>query len=92
MFWNWRWNETWYPDLDNVIKDLKNSHNIRVTGYITGHLNIKGDIYKDNETEPMWLTDETGETVIQDYGSFDVIKSNHFYRFTYLFTFDFHFF
>ncbi len=20
VFWNWRWNETWYPDLDNVIQ------------------------------------------------------------------------
>ncbi len=27
VFWNWRWNETWYPDLDNVIQvrwDLPN--------------------------------------------------------------------
>ena len=20
VFWNWRWNETWYPDLDVVIQ------------------------------------------------------------------------
>ncbi len=20
VFWNWRWNETWYPDLDTVIQ------------------------------------------------------------------------
>ena len=20
VFWNWRWNETWYPDLDKVIQ------------------------------------------------------------------------
>ena len=72
VFWNWRWNETWYPNLDNVIKDLQSSYNIRVTGYITGHLNTNGDIYKQNETEPLWLTDGNGNTIIQDYGSFDV--------------------
>ena len=72
VFWNWRWNETWYPNLDKVIKDLREEKNIRVTGYITGHLNVKGDIYKQNESEPMWLIDESGETIIQDYGSFDV--------------------
>ena len=72
VFWNWRWNETWYPNLDNVIKDLQSSYNIRVTGYITGHLNTNGDIYKLNETEPLWLTDDNGNTIIQDYGSFDV--------------------
>ena len=20
VFWNWRWNETWYPNLDTVIR------------------------------------------------------------------------
>ena len=75
VFWNWRWNDTWYPDLDIVIKDLRQEHNIRVTAYITGHLNVKGDIYQQNASEPLWLTNDQGQTIIQDYGSFDVRTS-----------------
>ena len=75
VFWNWRWNETWYPELDNVIKELREDKNIRVTAYITAHLNIEGDIYKQNASESLWLTNERGETVIQDYGSFDVSEN-----------------
>ena len=25
VFWNWRWNETWYPDLDVVIQVTQSS-------------------------------------------------------------------
>ena len=24
VFWNWRWNDTWYPDLDNIIQVSNN--------------------------------------------------------------------
>ena len=35
VFWNWRWNETWYPDLDFVVKEL-DDQGIKVTVYLTG--------------------------------------------------------
>ena len=30
VFWNWRWNETWYPALDVLIKDLDERRGIKV--------------------------------------------------------------
>ena len=44
VFWNWKWNETWYPGLDTVIRDL-DAEGVKVTAYMTAHLNIDGDVY-----------------------------------------------
>ena len=73
VFWNWRWNETWYPGLDNVIKELRKWKNIRVTAYVTAHLNVEGDVYKQNKSDPLWLVDDSGNTIVQDYGQFEVV-------------------
>lgn len=70
VFWNWKWNSTWYPDLDQVIKDLM-KEDIRVTAYITPHLNTDGDVFKNNQDQDYWLTDHSG-VLTQDFGQFNV--------------------
>ena len=42
--------------------------------YINPYLNVKGDIYQQNQNENIWLTSEEdgGGTLIQDFGQFDV--------------------
>ena len=72
VFWNWAWNSTWYPDLDVVIKDLSDNRNVKVTAYVTGHLNIDGDIYKNFSDHENWLTQDDGERLLQDFGQFTV--------------------
>ena len=64
VFWNWRWNETWYPDLDVVIKELE-EEDVKVTVYLTAHLNVDGDIYQSAAEQSYWLTTDTGETLLQ---------------------------
>ena len=32
VFWNWKWNETWYPNLDTVIRFYFILYNSRVSG------------------------------------------------------------
>ena len=71
VFWNWKWNSEWYPNLDTVIKDL-DAEGVKVTAYITAHLNIDGDVYKDNANQTYWLNDENGERIFQDFGQFTV--------------------
>ena len=71
VFWNWQWNSTRYPNLDLVIKDLKDEQDIRVTAYITAHLNIDGNVYQDNQDNDYWLK-SNDDTLIQDFGQFDV--------------------
>jgi hypothetical protein len=43
-----------------------------VTAYVNPYLNVKGDIFTQNENEQIWLTDDQGETLIQDFGQFKV--------------------
>ena len=97
VFWNWRWNETWYPDLDVVIQvslytSNKNyfhspsseelaAEDVKVTVYLTPHLNIDGDVFQSGAEEAgNWLTDiNTNQTLLQDFGEFlvataDIIK------------------
>lgn len=76
VFWNWQWNETWYRDLDTVIRHLKDDRGVRVTAYITAHLNVEGNVYKDAKEEDFWLMDEDGNNYIQDYGQFDVATAD----------------
>jgi len=71
VFWNWRWNDTWYPDLDTVIQDL-DAEGVKVTAYITAHLNVDGDIFQDAANEDYWLKAENGDQLLQDYGHFTV--------------------
>jgi hypothetical protein len=60
-----------YPDLEEVIAELRDE-GVRVTAYVNPYLNVKGDIFTQNENEQIWLTDDQGETLIQDFGQFKV--------------------
>jgi alpha-glucosidase len=72
VFWNWAWNSTWYPDLNETIKYLDEKRNIKVTAYLTAHLNTDGDVYKSAENEEYWLSTNEGTRLLQDFGEFDV--------------------
>ena len=74
VFWNWRWNDTWYPNLDNVIQEL-DADGVKMTVYLTPHLNIDGDVYLSAADQDNWLTDETG-TLFQDFGEFTVATAD----------------
>jgi alpha-glucosidase (family GH31 glycosyl hydrolase) len=60
-----------YPDLAEVIAELRDE-GVRVTAYVNPYLNVKGDIFTQNENEQIWLTDDQGETLIRDFGQFKV--------------------
>jgi alpha-glucosidase len=69
VFWNWKWNETMYPGLDQEIINLK-ARGIRVTGYINPYLNQEGDIFKEADALGYFLRAEEGGTFLQDFGEF----------------------
>ncbi len=52
-------------------QDLRD-RDVRVLVYITGHLNVDGDVYQDAEDEDYWLTTEDGDRLVQDFGEFFV--------------------
>ena len=43
---------------------------MKVTVYLTAHLNVDGDIYQSAAEENYWLTTESGDTLLQDFGHF----------------------
>ncbi|XP_013409261.1 uncharacterized protein LOC106172883 [Lingula anatina] len=47
LFWNWKWNQTLYPNLDQEIIALRRDHDVHVLGYINPNMNIEGDMYKE---------------------------------------------
>ncbi|XP_037082487.1 sulfoquinovosidase-like [Pollicipes pollicipes] len=69
LFWNWRWNETLYPRLDEAIKSL-DKEDVKVLAYINPHLNVEGDIYLNNTGKGYFLTDTAGDDYVLDFGGF----------------------
>ncbi len=45
---------------------------MKVTAYITAHLNTDGDVYESAENEDFWLYTDDGSRLLQDFGEFDV--------------------
>ncbi|CAG0879776.1 unnamed protein product [Cyprideis torosa] len=70
VFWNWRWNSTWYSELDTVIPQLQEELGIRVTAYINPYLNTLGDVYSEAESLEFLLKDSSGNPYLQDHGGF----------------------
>ena len=54
--------------------DLKENQDIRVTAYITPHLNTDGDVYQSNSDDTnKWLHEmQSDEILTQDFGQFNV--------------------
>ncbi len=56
-----------------MIANLRDTRDIRVLAYITGHLNVEGDVYAEaSARDELWLKDERGERLVQDFGEFNV--------------------
>ena len=75
VFWNWQWNEERYPELDKIIKDLKENDNTHILVYMTPHLNIEGDLFKKADQDQVliqYYNEETDslQNYLQDFGEF----------------------
>lgn len=72
VFWNWQWNRDWYPQLDEVIAELRQMKNIRVLSYINPSLNVEGNLFADGNEFGYFLRreDDLNETYVQDFGEF----------------------
>ncbi|XP_060557161.1 sulfoquinovosidase-like [Ruditapes philippinarum] len=70
LFWNWIWNQTVYPDLDNEIKLLK-GNGTRVLGYINPNLNSNGDLYTQAAKGGYLIKKSDGTPYLTDFGEFN---------------------
>ena len=62
-----------YPGLDQLISTWKREDETRVLAYVTAHLNVLGDVYRNNSDTGFWITQQdNGQTYVQNYGQFEV--------------------
>ena len=69
LFWDWRANESRYPDLRQRIAEL-NSDGIRFLGYVNPYLCNDGSLFADAEAAGYFVTDASGMTALVDFGEF----------------------
>ncbi|XP_063866512.1 sulfoquinovosidase-like [Scylla paramamosain] len=69
VYWNWRWNETYYPDLDLAIANLK-QEGTRVLAYANPHLIEGSTMFEEAAAHGYLMTDDEGNAFRQDFGGF----------------------
>ena len=57
-------------DLDKEIIRLAEEKNVKLLAYITPHLNVQGSLYKSVQEKPYFMTTESGETYLMNFGEF----------------------
>ena len=70
LFWDWVWDEAWYPRLPEVIKELKED-GIRVLAYVTPHMRDDGKLFPIMQSKGFLAKDAEGNTHLQDFGEFN---------------------
>lgn len=67
VYWNWRWNKMFYPNLDKVIKDFNKNENVKFLSYINPHVIIGSEMYKEGETKGYFIKNKQGDPLIIDF-------------------------
>lgn len=71
LFWNWKWNQSRYSDLDRKIGELA-ERGVRFLGYVNPYLCIDGDQYPvARDAGYLALRKDVDEPYIVDFGEFD---------------------
>lgn len=72
LFWNWKYNESRYPNLPKFIDEL-NKKGIKFLGYINPQLNTEGEQYKKEKNKDLFLKNENGEDCVIYTTDFPVV-------------------
>ena len=70
LFWDWKGNETRYPDLPARIASLR-EQGVRFLGYVNPYLCRDGTLFPVAEAAGYFATDGAGRTALVDFGEFD---------------------
>jgi sulfoquinovosidase len=60
LFWNWKYSKEMYPDLPDLIEELKDD-GIRFLGYINPFLAVEGDLYQEARDKNYCVKNSAGE-------------------------------
>lgn len=70
LFWDWKWRESRYPNLDTLIPDLQ-QRDIKFLAYANPYLCVDGDFFPIAEEKGYFATNDAGNTAIVDFGEFE---------------------
>ena len=70
LFWDWKWSQKRYPNLDKQIKALQN-RNIRFLAYISPYLCEDGELYPIAKAKNLFAVNKQGEVALVDFGEFN---------------------
>ena len=70
LFWDWRANDQWYPNLKRRIADLR-ARGLRFLGYVNPYLCADGALFLEAESLGFLATDGARRTYLVDFGEFD---------------------
>lgn len=69
VYWNWAWNETYYPDLDILTQQLA-EEGVQVTVYCNPHLIEGSSLYQEALEQDHLMLGEDGQEYLMDFGGF----------------------
>ncbi|WP_446898455.1 alpha-glucosidase [Clostridium sp. LBM24168] len=69
LMWNWTWDKNLYPDLDKIIKELKQK-GIGFLGYINPYLAVEGSLFKEASKNGYLAKDKDGKDYLVEFGEF----------------------
>ncbi|WP_432262404.1 alpha-glucosidase [Cupriavidus sp. TMH.W2] len=69
LFWDWRWNETRYPQARDWVRSL-NADGVRFLGYVNPYLCNDGTLYQEALAAGYLATDMQGAEYLVDFGEF----------------------
>lgn len=70
LFWNWRWNETVYPGLKDLIQTLTQK-NVAFLTYICPFLLENESLFNEAAAQGFLALDKEGRVYTEDFGEFD---------------------
>ena len=70
LFWDWKWSQKRYPNLDKKIKQLREK-NIRFLAYVSPYLCEDGELYPIAKEKELFALDKNGNVALVDFGEFN---------------------
>ncbi|KAH9503598.1 hypothetical protein Btru_066941 [Bulinus truncatus] len=80
--WDWKWNPSWYPDLDTVVRNLTDE-GVKVMVYINPYLRQGGSLFTEAESKGYLVKNVSGGVYLQHsvtlvFGSVDLTNPDAF--------------
>jgi alpha-glucosidase len=73
VFWNWQWNNNWYPNLKDKMVEWKGQYGCRFLAYINPYIAIDGSLFEEANKKNFLVKriDSENSVYLIDFGEFN---------------------